>query len=49
MRDAAVAGPDLKEAHRHIGWYLANKFLADIVDLEQYLIRYILSYQIKGY
>ena len=37
MRDVAVAGPDLREAHRRVGWYLANEFLADMVSLEQYL------------
>ena len=30
MRDAAVAGPDLREAHRRVGWYLVIEFLADM-------------------
>ena len=34
IRDAAITGPNLREAHRRIGWYLANEFLADVIDLE---------------
>ena len=49
MRDAAVAGPDLREAHRRVGWYLANEFLADVVGLEQCPIRHVLGHQTKGY
>ena len=30
MRDARVAGPALREAHRRVGWYLATEFLADV-------------------
>ena len=49
MRDAAVAGPDLREAHRRVGWYLANEFLADVMGLEQCPIRHVLGHQTKGY
>ena len=34
MRDAAVAGPNLREAHRSVGWYLGIEFLPDVVGLE---------------
>ena len=49
MRDAAVAGPDLREAHRRVGWYLANEFLTDVVGLEQCPIRHVLDHETKGY
>lgn len=49
MRDAAVSGPDLREAHRRVGWYLANEFLADVMGLEQCPIRHVLGHQTEGY
>ena len=49
MRNAAVAGPDLREAHRRVGWYLAVESLADVVGLEQSSIRHVLGHQTKGY
>ena len=33
MRDAAIASPELREAHRRIGWYLATKVLSNIISL----------------
>lgn len=49
MRDAAVAGPDLREAHRFVGRYLAIEFLADVIGLEQTPIRHVLGHQTMGY
>lgn len=49
MRDVAVAGPDLREAHRRVGWYLAIEFLADVIGLEQSPIRHVLGHQTRGY
>ena len=49
MRDAAVAGPDLREAHRCVGRYLAMQFLTDVVGLEQTPIRHVLGHQTMGY
>ena len=49
MRDAAVAGPDLREAHRRVGWYLANEFLANVIGLEPCPIRHVLGRETKGY
>ena len=49
MRDAAVAGPDLREAHRRVGWYLANEFLTNVIGLEQCLIRHVLGRETRGY
>ena len=49
MRDAAVAGPDLREAHRRVGWYLANEFLGDVVGLEKCLIQHVQGRPSAGY
>ena len=49
MRDAAVAGPDLREAHRRVGWYLANEFLGDVVGLENCQIQHVLGRPSQGY
>ncbi|KAL2037605.1 hypothetical protein N7G274_009718 [Stereocaulon virgatum] len=49
MRDAAVAGPRLREAHRRVGWYLAIEFLADVIGLEQSPIWHVLGHQTRGY
>ncbi|MCJ1281499.1 hypothetical protein MMC26_000819 [Xylographa opegraphella] len=49
MRDAAVAGPALRESHRRVGYYLALEFLADVMGLEQPPIRHVLGHQTTGY
>ena len=49
MRDAAIAGPDLREAHRCVGRYLAIQFVTDVVGLEQTPIRHVLGHQTMGY
>ena len=49
MRDAAVAGPNLREAHRCVGWYLGIEFLPDVVGLEQCPIQHVLGRQTRGY
>ncbi|CAD6568849.1 MAG: hypothetical protein ASARMPRED_002077 [Alectoria sarmentosa] len=49
MRDAAVAGPDLREAHRRVGWYLANEFLAEVMGLEHCPIRHVLGHPTSGF
>ena len=41
MRDATVAGPDLREAHRRVGWYLGVEFLADVIGLDQYRVQHV--------
>ncbi|OBT42773.1 hypothetical protein VE00_06576 [Pseudogymnoascus sp. WSF 3629] len=40
-RDATVAGPALKEAHRRIGWYLAVEFIGKVIGLEGYKIPHV--------
>ena len=49
MRDASVAGPSLREAHHHAGWYLAIEYLTELIGLEQSSIRHVLGRQTKGY
>ena len=49
MRNVAVAGPNLREAHRCVGWYLGIEFLPDVVGLEQCPIRHVLGRQTRGY
>ncbi|KAI9760035.1 MAG: hypothetical protein M1835_000253 [Candelina submexicana] len=41
MRDAAFAGPGLREAHRRVGWYLAIKHLADVLGVEECPIQHV--------
>ncbi|MCJ1239942.1 hypothetical protein MMC14_007941 [Varicellaria rhodocarpa] len=41
MRDAKIAGPALREAHRHAGRYLATEFLGDMIGLEEYPITHV--------
>ena len=49
MRDAAIAGANLREAHRYVGWYLGIEFLPDVVGLEKCPIRHVLGRQTRGY
>ena len=49
MRDAAVAGPNLREAHRSVGWYLGIEFLPDVVGLELCPVQHVLGRQTRGY
>lgn len=48
-RDATLAGPALREAHRRVGWYLANEFLADVVGIEEYPIPHVQGHHTSGY
>ncbi|KAL8698861.1 MAG: hypothetical protein Q9224_001658 [Gallowayella concinna] len=49
MRNSAVAGPALREAHRQAGQYLAREFVADILGLELAPIQHVLGRQTRGY
>lgn len=40
-RDATVAGPALRKAHRSIGWYLAVEFITKAIGLESYEIPHV--------
>lgn len=49
MRNAAVAGPELREAHRRVGWYLAVEYLADIIGLEECQILHVQDRHTNGF
>lgn len=49
MRDAGVAGPALREAHRRTGWYLANKFLTNEIGLEEFPIPHAQGHNVYGH
>ena len=49
MRDAAVAGPDLREAHRRVGHYLAIENLADVIGIEPCPIQHVLGQTTSGF
>ncbi|KAL8670596.1 MAG: hypothetical protein Q9168_004870 [Polycauliona sp. 1 TL-2023] len=49
MRNSAVAGPELREAHRRAGHHLAATHVADIIGLEQPTIQHVLGRQTAGY
>ncbi|MCJ1340449.1 hypothetical protein MMC09_005745 [Bachmanniomyces sp. S44760] len=49
MRNAAIRGPALREAHRQVGLYLAIEFLVGVVGLEESPIRHVLGHQTTGY
>jgi len=48
-RDATVAGPVLREAHRRVGWYLATEFLVDVIGVEEYPIPHVQGHHTSGY
>jgi uracil phosphoribosyltransferase/adenylate kinase/phosphoserine phosphatase len=49
MRDATIAGPVLREAHRRVGWYLATEFLADLIGVEEYPTPHVQGHHTSGY
>ncbi|KAI9887289.1 MAG: hypothetical protein M1823_000883 [Watsoniomyces obsoletus] len=49
MRDAAVAGPVLREAHRRAGFYLATEFVTNVIGLEECPIQHVLGRTTSGY
>ncbi|KAL8878645.1 MAG: hypothetical protein Q9192_008401, partial [Flavoplaca navasiana] len=49
MRNSAVAGPELREAHRRVGHHLATTYVADIIGLEQPKIQHVLGRETRGY
>lgn len=49
MRNAAIAGPALVEAHRRAGWYLATEFLGDLIGVEEYSIPHVQGHPTTGY
>ena len=49
MRNAAVAGPNLREAHRRVGHYLAIENLADVIGIEPCPIEHVLGKITSGF
>lgn len=49
MRHSDVAGPDLRDAHRRVGYYLAVQDLVDVIGLEDSPIRHVLGHRTTGY
>ncbi|KAL8655506.1 MAG: hypothetical protein Q9226_003017 [Calogaya cf. arnoldii] len=49
MRNASLAGPELREAHRRVGHHLATGYVADIIGLEQRPIQHVLGSETRGY
>ncbi|KAK7179210.1 hypothetical protein DPSP01_011760 [Paraphaeosphaeria sporulosa] len=48
MRDAAVAGPALRRAHRQAGWYLSQEYLTHIIGVEDCPISHVLGHGATG-
>lgn len=48
-RDSAIAGPNLREAHRRVGLYLAVQFVAGVIGLEGFSIPHVQGRNTSGY
>ncbi|RWA09455.1 hypothetical protein EKO27_g5671 [Xylaria grammica] len=48
-RDAHIDGPNLRKAHRRIGWYLAMEYLPSLVGLDEYAILHVQGHQTSGF
>ncbi|RYP66260.1 hypothetical protein DL771_007912 [Monosporascus sp. 5C6A] len=48
-RDSRVSGHRLREAHHHVGRYLAVEYVAEILGLEEYSIPHVHGHQTSGY
>lgn len=49
MRDAGVAGPGLREAHRRAGWWIATQHVSEMIGCEVTEISHVQEYQTEGY
>ena len=49
MRDAAVSGPALRDAHRRAGRFLATWFVTSLIGQETYPIKHVQGKDISGY
>ena len=49
MRNAEVAGPELREAHRNTGRYLATKYLTNLIGLEEFPTKHVLPRPTSGF
>lgn len=48
-RDAKIRGPGLREAHRHVGRYLALRCLSEVVGVEEHPIPHVQGHQTSGF
>ncbi|KAF5723841.1 PRTase [Fusarium mundagurra] len=49
MRDAAVFGPMLRQAHANVGRYLATEYVSELIGLEDYAIPHVQGHNTTGY
>ncbi|KAJ5335706.1 uncharacterized protein N7506_005642 [Penicillium brevicompactum] len=49
MRDAAISGPALRDAHSKVGWYLATEFCTQILGVETFHITHVQGHQTDGF
>ncbi|KAJ2905829.1 hypothetical protein MKZ38_004077 [Zalerion maritima] len=49
MRDSRVSGSALRGAHHRVGWYLATRFLPDVMGTEAFSIPHVQGHQTDGY
>lgn len=49
MRDAAISGPELRDAHWQVGRYLALSTLPDLLGIEEYKIQHVQGHQVPGH
>lgn len=49
MRDASVAGPGLREAHRRAGWWIATQHVSEMIGCEETKIPHVQRHQTEGY
>ncbi|KAI1322999.1 uracil phosphoribosyltransferase-domain-containing protein [Xylariaceae sp. FL0255] len=49
MRDANINGPQLREAHCRVGYFLATGLLAELLGLEKYKITHVQGHKTDGF
>ncbi|KAH8758340.1 uracil phosphoribosyltransferase-domain-containing protein, partial [Diaporthe sp. PMI_573] len=49
MRDAGVAGPGLREAHRRAGWWIATQHVSEMIGCEETAIVHVQKHRTEGY
>ena len=48
MRHAAIAGPELRRAHRRVGHYLAIEYMSNVIGLEASPVTHVLGHPTDG-
>ncbi|KAF4439792.1 2-3-cyclic-nucleotide 3-phosphodiesterase [Fusarium acutatum] len=49
MRDTAVFGPMLRQAHANVGRYLATEYVSELIGLDDYAITHVQGHNTTGY